>query len=165
MPEGEMVRCFEDIGYLNRWKLQRQSTRFRFPVFVFRLSGAAFATNPFELYVDYSFRMKARCKARQAFIIQLSSNAKGGYLPTRAAVEGGSYGSKPVSTTVGPEGGDELVEKNAGGHGRPVLGAACEEKNPQFKGIFRPFQRSIPTSRNQVRIRGEPAEKTRKRIE
>ena len=44
--------------------------------------------------------MKARCKARQAFIIQLSSNAKGGYLPTQIAVDGGSYGSKPVSTMV-----------------------------------------------------------------
>ena len=111
MREGEMIRCFEDIGYLNRWKLQQQTTRFAFPIFVFRLGKAVFATNPFELYVDYSLRMKARCKARQAFIIQLSSNAKGGYLPTQAAVDGGSYGSKPVSTMVGPDGGDELVEK------------------------------------------------------
>ena len=111
MSEGEMIRCFEDIGYLNRWKLQQQTTRHEFPVFVFRLGKAVFATNPFELYVDYSIRMKARCKARQAFIIQLSSNAKGGYLPTQAAVDGGSYGSKPVSTMVGPAGGDELVEK------------------------------------------------------
>ncbi len=111
MDEGAMIRCFEDIGYLNRWKLQQETTRFRFPVFVFRLGGAVFATNPFELYVDFSFRMKARCRARQAFIVQLSSNAKGGYLPTQAAVDGGSYGSKPVSTMVGPDGGDELVEK------------------------------------------------------
>lgn len=111
MTEGEMIHCFEDIGYLNRWKLQQETTRFTFPIFVFRLSRAVFATNPFELYVDFSFRMKARCKARQAFIIQLSSNASGGYLPTQAAVDGGSYGSKPVSTMVGPAGGDELVEK------------------------------------------------------
>lgn len=111
MTEGEMIRCFEDIGYLNRWKLQQETTRFEFPIFVFRLGKAVFATNPFELYVDYSLRMKARCKAKQAFIIQLSSNAKGGYLPTQAAVDGGSYGSKPVSTSVGPAGGDELVEK------------------------------------------------------
>lgn len=111
MPEAEMIHCFEDIGYLNRWKLQQKSDRFEFPVFVFRLGQAALATNPFELYVDYSLRMKARCKARQAFIVQLSSNSKGGYLPTRAAVAGGSYGSKPVSTSVGPDGGDELVEK------------------------------------------------------
>ena len=106
-----MIHCFEDIGYINRWKLQNQSDRFEFPIFVFRLGAAVFATNPFELYVDYSYRMKARCKARQAFIVQLSSNSKGGYLPTRAAVAGGGYGSKPVSTMVGPDGGDELVEK------------------------------------------------------
>ena len=111
LTEAQMIRCFEDIGYLNRWKLQQETTRFTFPIFVFRIGAAAFATNPFELYVDYSYRMKARCKARQAFIIQLSSNAKGGYLPTQIAVDGGSYGSKPVSTMVGPEGGDELVEK------------------------------------------------------
>ena len=111
LTEAQMIRCFEDIGYLNRWKLQQETTRFKSPIFVFRIGAAAFATNPFELYVDYSYRMKARCKARQAFIIQLSSNAKGGYLPTQIAVDGGSYGSKPVSTMVGPEGGDELVEK------------------------------------------------------
>jgi hypothetical protein len=111
MSEAEMIRCFVDIGYLNRWKLQQQTTRFEFPIFVFRLGQAVFATNPFELYVDFSLRMKARCKAQQAFIIQLSSNAKGGYLPTQIAVDGGGYGSKPVSTSVGPAGGDELVEK------------------------------------------------------
>ena len=111
MSEPEMIRCFEDIGYLNRWKLQQNTNRFAFPIFVFRIGKAVFATNPFELYVDYSLRMKARCKAKQAFIVQLSSNAKGGYLPTQIAVDGGSYGSKPVSTMVGPEGGDELVEK------------------------------------------------------
>ena len=113
MTEGEMIRCFEDIGYLNRWKQQNECDRYRAPIFVFRLGKAAFAMNPFELYVDYSYRMKARCKAQQAFIIQLSASteAGGGYLPTQAAVDGGSYGSKPVSTEVGPEGGDELVEK------------------------------------------------------
>jgi hypothetical protein len=111
MSEPEMIRCFEDIGYLNRWKLQQNTSRFAFPIFVFRIGKAVFATNPFELYVDYSLRMKARCKAKQAFIVQLSSNSSGGYLPTQIAVDGGSYGSKPVSTKVGPEGGDELVEK------------------------------------------------------
>jgi len=111
LTEAEMIRCFEAIGYLNRWKQQQISDRFKFPIFVFRLGKAVFATNPFELYVDYSLRMKARSKALQTFIIQLSSNAKGGYLPTQTAVDGGSYGSKPVSTQVGPAGGDELVEK------------------------------------------------------
>lgn len=112
LTEVEMIHCFTDIGYLTRWELQQQTTRFPFKVFVFRLGHAVFATNPFELYVDFGLRMKARCKARQVFLIQLSSNASGaGYLPTQAAIDGGSYSSKPVSTMVGPDGGDELVEK------------------------------------------------------
>ena len=68
------------------------------------------ATNPFELYQEYAQRIKARAEAEQVFIIQLANGA-GGYLPTRAAVAGGSYSSKPASTMCGPEGGDELVEK------------------------------------------------------
>lgn len=112
MTEPEMIRCFEDIGYISRWKLQQISDRFESTCFVFRIGPAVLASSPFELYVDYSLRMKARCKARQAFIIQLSgSEAGGGYLPTQIAVDGGSYGSKPVSTMVGPDGGDELVEQ------------------------------------------------------
>ena len=112
MSEPEMIRCFEDIGYINRWKRQQISDRFESMCFVFRIGHAVLASAPFELYVDYSLRMKARCKARQAFVIQLSgSEASGGYLPTQIAVDGGSYGSKPVSTMVGPEGGDEFVEQ------------------------------------------------------
>ena len=41
----------------------------------------------------------------------LIANGLGGYLPTRAAVEGGSYSAKPASTICGPDGGDVLVEK------------------------------------------------------
>ena len=111
LPEAEMIRCFVDIGYLSRWTLQNQSTRYKFPVYIYRLGQAVFATNPFELYVDYSFRMKARCKASQPFIVQLSSNSEGSYLPTATAVAGGSYGALPVSTMVGPDGGTELIEK------------------------------------------------------
>ena len=66
LTEAQMIRCFEDIGYLNRWKLQQETTRFTFPIFVFRIGAAAFATNPFELYVDYSYRMKARCRGRRS---------------------------------------------------------------------------------------------------
>ncbi|NQT59278.1 MAG: hypothetical protein HQ557_09880, partial [Bacteroidetes bacterium] len=39
------------------------------------------------------------------------TNGKGGYLPTEAAIAGGSYSSKPASTTVGSKSGDELVER------------------------------------------------------
>jgi len=43
------------------------------------------------------------------FVVQLCDDA-GVYLPTRAAIAGGSYSSKPATTILGPDGGDALVE-------------------------------------------------------
>jgi len=109
--EAETIRLFEPLGVINRWERQQSASTLSFPVFVFRIGKAAFATNPFELYCEYGFRIKACCKATQTILIQLSSNANLNYLPTQAAVDGGSYGSKPVSTQAGPEGGNALVKK------------------------------------------------------
>ncbi len=75
-----------------------------------RLGGVAFATNPFELYLDYGQRIKARSKASQTFLIQLSCDSLG-YLPTRRAVAGGGYGALVINGVVGPDGGDVLVER------------------------------------------------------
>jgi len=112
MSEAEMIHCFEDIGYLNRWELQQKKTTVTVPIFALRLSRLALATCPFELYVDYSYRIKARAKATQVVEVQLSTGIDGaGYLPTQIAVDGGSYGAKPVSTSCGPEGGNKLVEE------------------------------------------------------
>jgi hypothetical protein len=68
-------------------------------------------TNPFELFSEFGMRMKARAKAEQVFVIQLA-NGLGGYLPSEDAIAGGSYSSKPASTTCGPDGGDLLVEES-----------------------------------------------------
>jgi hypothetical protein len=66
------------------------------------------ATNPFEMYLDYGTRIKARSPATQTFVVQLAGS--GTYLPTRRSIEGGAYGAVPGSTLIGPEGGQELVE-------------------------------------------------------
>ena len=79
---------------------------------VIRLGDVAFATNPFELYMDYGFRIKGRSKAKQTFLIQLSSGDSGGYLPTRRAIEGEGYrGYSAMVNNVGPEGGQVLVNE------------------------------------------------------
>ena len=75
---------------------------------VIRLGDAVFATNPFELYVDYGSVITARNKASQTFIVQLCGDYCG-YLPTPKAVEGGGYSA--MITKVGPEGGRVLVEQ------------------------------------------------------
>jgi hypothetical protein len=76
---------------------------------VLRLGDAAIATNPFELFLDYGLRIKARSPAAQTLVVQLAAGT-GLYLPTERAVRGGHYGAHPAVAPVGPEGGRELVE-------------------------------------------------------
>ena len=110
MQMKDLVQAFEPQGVILRYRQQRQSPVFAFQCHILRLGNVAIATNPFELYHEYALRIKARAEAEQVFVVQLA-NGCGGYLPTRAAVAGGSYSSKPASTVCGLDGGDALVEK------------------------------------------------------
>lgn len=110
MTMPDLVKAFEPQGVILRYRQQKENPVYEFKCHILRLGNVGIATNPFELYQEYAQRIKARAEAEQVFIIQLANGA-GGYLPTRAAVAGGSYSSKPASTMCGPEGGDELVEK------------------------------------------------------
>jgi hypothetical protein len=74
-----------------------------------RIGQAGIVTNPFELFLDYSLRIKARSPAPQTIVVQLAGGT-GSYLPTERAVRGGHYGAIPAVCRVGPEGGQELVE-------------------------------------------------------
>ena len=69
----------------------------------------AIVSNPFELFVEYGHRLKARSKAKQTFIVQLCCDY-GGYLPTLKATKGGGYGG--LVSEVGPEGGKMLVDES-----------------------------------------------------
>ena len=75
---------------------------------VLRLGDVAIATNPFELYLDYGVRMKARSPAVLTLLVQLSCQHCG-YLPTEKAVGGGGYSADKY--VVGPEGGQVLVDE------------------------------------------------------
>jgi len=76
-----------------------------------RLGDLAVATNPFELYLEYGQRIKARCPATQTIAAELTNDTLS-YLPTRDALAHGHYSAMPASLRVGPEGGDKLVEKS-----------------------------------------------------
>ncbi|MFO7959101.1 MAG: hypothetical protein R6X33_18605 [Candidatus Brocadiia bacterium] len=81
-------------------------------VHVVRLGDAVVATNPFELYLDYGLRIKARSPAAQTLIVQLAGvRHRGAYLPTERAARGGHYGAHPVSAPTAGEGGHILVEE------------------------------------------------------
>ena len=78
-------------------------------IHVIRLGDVAICTNQFELFTDFGIRIQARSKALQTFIIQLAG--PGTYLPTSKAVVGGGYSAVCQSNSVGPEGGQILVDR------------------------------------------------------
>jgi len=92
-----------------RWEEQKRQPRLPVEVHVVRLGDAAFATNPFEYYLDFGARIVARSRAVQTFPVQLAG--AGTYVPTARSLAGGGYGAVPASTPVGPEGGAELAER------------------------------------------------------
>jgi hypothetical protein len=95
---------------LERFEEQKRSAMLPIELHVLRLGDVAFATNPFECFLDYGLRMKARSPAVQTFCVQLVAGYNG-YLPTQRAVSGGHYGAEIASNQVGPEGGQRLVDR------------------------------------------------------
>ena len=81
-------------------------------IHLLRLDDVTMATNPFELYLEYGIRIKARSPSTATFLIQLSCGSDG-YLPTVEAVRGGGYSAD--RNYVGPEGGLILVEETLKG--------------------------------------------------
>ena len=96
------------LGTLRRLKLQDQQDVHDTEVHIIRMGTVAFATNPFELFLDYGNQIKARSAAQQTFLVQLANGASG-YLPTEKAERGGHYSAFVSSGNVGHEGGDLLV--------------------------------------------------------
>jgi hypothetical protein len=74
-----------------------------------RLGNVVFVTNPFELFLDYGHRIKARSVAEQTFIVELCGGT-GGYLPSARAEQHGGYGGLIINGQVGSEGGKLLVD-------------------------------------------------------
>lgn len=95
---------------VDRFDEQKDNPTIPIELHTLRVGEVAIATNPFELFLDYGLRIKARSRALQTFVVQLSCGAMG-YLPTAKAVSGASYGAEVVSNQIGPEGGQALVEK------------------------------------------------------
>jgi len=115
-PEAEpqrsihATRLFRARNVMTRYKAQKTTPSFSIELHVLRLGEVAFATSPFELFLDYGLRIKARSRALQNFLIQLACG-RGTYLPTRRAIQGKHYGAGAADNLVGPEGGQVLVDR------------------------------------------------------
>lgn len=93
-------------------RYENQQTRDIFPieVHVIRLGNVAFATCPFEMFLDYGNQIRARSLATQTFLIQ-QCNGGYGYLPTEKAEKGSHYSAYVSSGNVGHVGGEMYVRK------------------------------------------------------
>ncbi len=98
-------------GDIERFREQQNNEVVPIEYHVVRLGDIAIATNPYELFLDYGNRIKARSKAKQTFIVQLCCGSHG-YLPTEKAEKAGHYSAYVSSGDTGHEGGDLLVRES-----------------------------------------------------
>jgi hypothetical protein len=97
-------------GTAARYGYQKEHRYFTVEMHTVRFADIAFATNPFELFLDYGNVIRARSRAKQTFIIQLACG-NGLYLPTKRAEAGSHYSAYVSSGITGHEGGEILVAK------------------------------------------------------
>ncbi len=102
------------IRVINRYREQRQNPKLPMELHVIRLGEIAFASNRFELYMDFQHRIQARSPFAQTFIIQLAGQPGedgGTYLCTERGAWGKGYSASMFCNLVSPQGGQELVEE------------------------------------------------------
>ena len=104
------AKMYVHAGTILRYKQQHTENVVPCEVHVARLGDMAIATNPFELFLNYGNQIRARSRAKQTILVQMS-NGQAGYLPTEKAEKGGHYSAQVASGCVGHEGGDLLVRE------------------------------------------------------
>ena len=102
------AHMFVHAGTIRRFREQQFTEVYPIECHIIRLGNIAIATSPFELFLDFGNRMKARSYAEQTFVVQLCCGSAG-YLPTAKAEKAGHYSAYVSSGSVGHEGGDILV--------------------------------------------------------
>ena len=107
---NDIAKLQRHLGILGRMELQDQVDCLDTEVHVVRMGSIVFATNPFELFLDFGNQIKARSLGEQTFLVQLANGAEG-YLPTEKAEKGGHYSAFLSSGLVGHAGGEMLVRQ------------------------------------------------------
>jgi len=105
---SEISRCESVISrYENPAETQQTQ------IHVLKLGDVAFASCPFELYIDFQHRIQARSPFTQTFMVQLAGSEVGasGYLATERAAANKGYSAISFSCHVSPAGGQMMVEE------------------------------------------------------
>ena len=100
-------------GVIDRAGLQKSEPGLTTVIHAVRLGNVAFASNRFELYMDYMHRIQARSPFEQTFIVQLVTDqyGTGTYLATERGIANKGYSASPYCNLVSAEGGQELVNE------------------------------------------------------
>ena len=107
---------------LLRYEEQKTQPNREFPIYISQIGDVAFATSPFELYMDFMHRIQARSPFIQTFVTQLAGTNNCGYLATQRGAENMGYSASLFCNHVSAEGGQQLVEQTLS-----VLQAFAEE--------------------------------------
>ncbi len=97
-----------------RYEIQSAEPKLPMELHAVRIGDIAFASNRFELYMDFQHRIQARSPFEQTFIIQLCATPGpfgGTYLATERGAWGRGYSASMYCNEVSPQGGQELVDE------------------------------------------------------
>ena len=103
--------CNRNQQAIARWETQDADPYLPMECHAVGIGDMAFATNRFELYMDFMHRIQARSPFTQTFVIQLAGEEGGTYLPTERGVANKGYSASIFCNQVGPEGGQVLVDE------------------------------------------------------
>jgi len=107
---ARMNRCKRT---LDRYEAQKKDPFVTTDIHAVRIGDFAFASNRFELFLDFMHRIQGRSPFVQTVIVQLVADpgAEGGsYLATERAVANKGYSAVLQSNQVSPAGGQQLVD-------------------------------------------------------
>ena len=100
-------------GVAKRAEIQEKEPYITTDIHVVKVGNMAFASNRFELFMDFMHRIQARSPFEQTFIVQLVTDdyGTGSYLTTEKGWANKGYSATPYCNQVSPKGGQELVEE------------------------------------------------------
>ena len=107
---SRMNRCKRT---LDRYEAQKTMPFVTTDVHAVRIGDFAFASNRFELFLDFMHRIQGRSPFVQTIVVQLVADPGpdgGSYLATDRAVANKGYSAILQSNQVSPEGGQQLVD-------------------------------------------------------
>lgn len=94
---------------LERYEDQKECKTVSTIVHTTRIGDIAFATNRFEMYMDFMHRIQARSPFIQTFVIQLAGDEGANYISTERGYRNKGYGSTLFDNKITYEGGQQLV--------------------------------------------------------